>query len=83
MPDIEKQLEKFAKRIEPKLPTLIANGHNSGLEAIIERERMDYRLKQFKKNQPNKYQAHKVKIATDFLTLRDDVNNWWQTSKRR
>jgi hypothetical protein len=59
-----------SKRVEQKLPLLITDGPWWTFEI----DRNEYRLRQFKKREPTKYQQHRNQIITDLEKLKRDVD---------
>jgi len=57
------------KKIEQKLPYLIADGPSIGFDY----EEKDWWLKKLKRNAPDQFEFHRNKIINDFEALERDV----------
>lgn len=66
---------KQSEKIEKFLPNLMSNG-------LLERERMDYRLRKVKKMEPKLINNHMNKLSSAIDNLKVDVNTIFEKSKR-
>ena len=74
-----KQFEKIGKRVERKLPSLIADGGKLGLERDI----VAYRLSKFKQANPDKFRLRKIRIEQEVIGLKQDIDIFWRNHKKR
>lgn len=71
--------EKITQRFERKLPSILADGEKLGLGRDIEA----YRLTQFKRANPQRFNQRKTVITNEIINLKVDVDHWWITRKQR
>ena len=71
------EFEEFTRKLERKLPGIMVTDPFS-----FEREKMDYRLEQYKKLEPERFNQRKIKLATDVLDWKLEVNKWFESRKR-
>ena len=71
-------VDRYVKRVERRLPSLLVTDDALG----IGRDIMDYRLEQFKRANPSRYNQHKVVITKNILDLKLDVDSFWKTRKK-
>lgn len=69
----QKPVEIDIKRMEQKIPQLITRG-------ALELDRYQYRLSQFKKKEPQKWNQHRENLARTLANLKVDVDNSFQKS---
>jgi hypothetical protein len=66
------------KRVERKLPLLITDGPWWSPEL----DRNEYRLKQFKKKEPLRYQIHRDVLLTELDKLKRDVDRFLEQNRK-
>lgn len=71
------EYENISKRIEKRLPFLLVTDDPLGLGRDI----MDYRLSRFKRNNPDKFNQRKIRIAKEIIELRKEVDIFWKNRK--
>ncbi len=67
------------KRVEQKLPLLIADGSWASFDI----DRYEYRMSKFKRSEPQKYAQHRNQIITDLEKLKRELDAMFNGNGKR